>query len=93
MIHNQLKMDIVFVKDTINHIHNQLKEEILNSELEQILPNCFRINKDICNKYDIHTDFNYNYSRISVFDEIFATWIDLELTPEEIEFVKLKYGL
>ena len=70
---------------------NKIKHDILNSELEQILPGCFRINESICYKYNIHSDFDFNHNRISVFSEISCTWVDLELTKDEVCYLKLKY--
>lgn len=70
---------------------DKLKEEILNSKLEQILPGCFRINESVCYKYNIHSDFDFNHNRISVFSEISCNWVDLELTQDEANYLKLKY--
>ena len=76
--------------------NQELKHDILNSELERISLFSFRASQEIFDKYRIeydiffdHTEHIINYSSLYVF--IDNNYQELELTEDEVVYFKLKY--
>ncbi len=68
---------------------DQIKLEILNSDLEEIFEDYFRINSKLANDLKIHQEFSLHEKAFHI-DQENMNWIILNLSDDELEFLKLK---
>lgn len=69
---------------------DEIKYKILNSDLKEILEEYFRIDIKLANTLQVYYEFSLHEKAFYVLDQETHHWIILNLTDDELDFLKLK---